>query len=1189
MRLREACCINKSLSALGNVISALSAAPNRHVPYRDSKLTLLLRDALGGDSRTAVIATVSPIERCFSETLSTLHFAQRAKLVHNYVAPAQSVIVPPTPPRAGDIPNRHAQRSLAAALEGVPTAVGGAGGATSLAAAAAERYRQLVVADAPSILDAPVNYSPLHLPNESHMLQPEIVHPLPAPSLPPPAPPTPQPQPLASVETDVSDASQETEMHANELAAQDEVRSTVSRALQAAALKDATRLARESAASHALEEIAEAAQREAEAAKREAEAVQREAEAAQREAEAAQRETEAVAASREAERREKEAALQLNQVRQLLAERSSELENTQNAKQQAATAAKEEAAALKVQWDRRCAELEMEISEHVKIRTHLEAELDEAAEAHAEEMLQLAAAASPARTAAAPVRVEERSTSPDAPVAAVAVATKDAAAQCASDDDAKKRWHLRLERMEEVMANSARAQEAAVRATDEAAKAREEAEAKMHAVTTQLESTVAAHAQVEAELSARMAELELAAAASASEAQKLREAAAEQSMTRDAAIATARMAEERETSLERREGEAAVREAQIEVRDAEMSARETQLAAREMLQADREDEMKQQSESPQMDAAATTALQEELKALRAEKESLQRTAGHALEAAQRAAAMRDEEAERDRLTADRDRAALLLELNDCRRRLASCEEQLTASRAPLTPAPARLVERSGAPVTLASTAMSSGGGLRRSRQSARVIARVIELGLADTPVSEIDAALCREGHATSTGTPWPSKNDGRVVTRLLLRNGLQPNFAADQRLAEYARQYTVRMAASAAAVGPSVDLAIEYDDAVQSRPSSQPLAAMPLAHSSALQPLSCRSSGRASAPVPDRHSLAGRKERRSSLSSAVEADQEQVPPTNGNAAEAQDSIRSSECDDSSRLSEWEWEQKEEAAVRARTEAWRRRQQRASAADGETCGIPESEDEDSGASSSDSGDEAWRSADEAMPAAKPAKRRAWCSMSSQGSLSQPGGFLGNSETAEKDPPTVSQPTVVLVDVGSECDSLRSEDQILSQESEIPEERRPLSRLVRGESASMPASPRRMTRTQRRARGMPVDMMSGVANNGYRHPLERKPQARDAPWCSLAEARKTVGRRVRLYWGGDRRWYAGRVVLVHPTTLQVFIKYDDHDERWHAMWEEQYEWLEVEEATAGRPPSRMGQKRIGARPRSAAACF
>ena len=66
--------------------------------------------------------------------------------------------------------------------------------------------------------------------------------------------------------------------------------------------------------------------------------------------------------------------------------------------------------------------------------------------------------------------------------------------------------------------------------------------------------------------------------------------------------------------------------------------------------------------------------------------------------------------------------------------------------------------------------------------------------------------------------------------------------------------------------------------------------------------------------------------------------------------------------------------------------------------------------------------------------------------------------------------------------------------------------------------------------------------------------------DAPWTSLQEARTTVGRRVRLWWGGDRKWYKGKIVLVHPTSRHVFIKYDDHDERWHAMWEERYEWID-----------------------------
>jgi kinesin family member 15 len=83
MRLKEAGNINRSLLALANVINALALADSRHAPYRDSKLTFLLRDSLGGNSKTAVIATVSPSFQCQGETLSTLRFAQRAKLVKN--------------------------------------------------------------------------------------------------------------------------------------------------------------------------------------------------------------------------------------------------------------------------------------------------------------------------------------------------------------------------------------------------------------------------------------------------------------------------------------------------------------------------------------------------------------------------------------------------------------------------------------------------------------------------------------------------------------------------------------------------------------------------------------------------------------------------------------------------------------------------------------------------------------------------------------------------------------------------------------------------------------------------------------------------------------------------------------------------------------------------------------------------
>lgn len=81
--LSEAQAINKSLSALGNVIFALTEKKREHIPYRDSKLTMLLQDSLGGNSKTILIATVSPSTMCYSETLSTLRFAHRAKNITN--------------------------------------------------------------------------------------------------------------------------------------------------------------------------------------------------------------------------------------------------------------------------------------------------------------------------------------------------------------------------------------------------------------------------------------------------------------------------------------------------------------------------------------------------------------------------------------------------------------------------------------------------------------------------------------------------------------------------------------------------------------------------------------------------------------------------------------------------------------------------------------------------------------------------------------------------------------------------------------------------------------------------------------------------------------------------------------------------------------------------------------------------
>jgi kinesin family member 15 len=85
-RFKEGCYINKSLTVLGQVINGLVDISNgnqRHISYRDSKLTFLLRDSLGGNSETCIIANASPALINARETLSTLHFAQCAKFVKN--------------------------------------------------------------------------------------------------------------------------------------------------------------------------------------------------------------------------------------------------------------------------------------------------------------------------------------------------------------------------------------------------------------------------------------------------------------------------------------------------------------------------------------------------------------------------------------------------------------------------------------------------------------------------------------------------------------------------------------------------------------------------------------------------------------------------------------------------------------------------------------------------------------------------------------------------------------------------------------------------------------------------------------------------------------------------------------------------------------------------------------------------
>ncbi|CAH1786360.1 unnamed protein product [Owenia fusiformis] len=82
-RLKEATKINLSLSALGNVISALVDGKSSHIPYRDSKLTRLLQDSLGGNAKTVMVANIGPAGWNFDETVTTLRYANRAKNIKN--------------------------------------------------------------------------------------------------------------------------------------------------------------------------------------------------------------------------------------------------------------------------------------------------------------------------------------------------------------------------------------------------------------------------------------------------------------------------------------------------------------------------------------------------------------------------------------------------------------------------------------------------------------------------------------------------------------------------------------------------------------------------------------------------------------------------------------------------------------------------------------------------------------------------------------------------------------------------------------------------------------------------------------------------------------------------------------------------------------------------------------------------
>jgi kinesin family protein 3/17 len=82
-RFKEATKINLSLTVLGNVINKLVSNKNQHIPYRESKLTMLLQDSLGGNTKTVMIANVGPADDNYEETLNTLWYASNAKKIKN--------------------------------------------------------------------------------------------------------------------------------------------------------------------------------------------------------------------------------------------------------------------------------------------------------------------------------------------------------------------------------------------------------------------------------------------------------------------------------------------------------------------------------------------------------------------------------------------------------------------------------------------------------------------------------------------------------------------------------------------------------------------------------------------------------------------------------------------------------------------------------------------------------------------------------------------------------------------------------------------------------------------------------------------------------------------------------------------------------------------------------------------------
>ena len=84
-RLKEANAINKSLSALGNVISILGEGRGGFIPYRDNKLTILMKDSLGGNAKTLMFVNIAPNEGNMDESNTSLQYAERVKKIKNTI------------------------------------------------------------------------------------------------------------------------------------------------------------------------------------------------------------------------------------------------------------------------------------------------------------------------------------------------------------------------------------------------------------------------------------------------------------------------------------------------------------------------------------------------------------------------------------------------------------------------------------------------------------------------------------------------------------------------------------------------------------------------------------------------------------------------------------------------------------------------------------------------------------------------------------------------------------------------------------------------------------------------------------------------------------------------------------------------------------------------------------------------